>query len=90
MFGKIVTFMRDLIQPSTKPVSVVFVKLNTNEWMAYVTEMPAINGTGSSAAQALAGVQQELRRYGKITGNTFTVQPENPHYQQLLSPDTKM
>lgn len=91
MFGKIVTFMRDLIQSSSsQPVRVVFVRLETNEWLAYVAEMPAINGTGSSAAQALAGVQQELRRYGKVTGSTFTVQPDNPHYQQQLSPDTQM
>ena len=91
MFGKIVTFVRDLIGSSaSQPVRVVFVRLETNEWMAYVAEMPAINGTGSSAAQALAGVQRELRHYGKVTGNTFCVETDNPQFQHLLTPDDKL
>jgi pantoate kinase len=54
---------------------------NITEWIAYVAEMPAVNGFGTSAAQALAAVQAELNRYGKTAGRKFTVQPTKLKYQ---------
>ena len=44
-------------------VTVLFLMLGPEEWMAYVEEMPAINSSSSSAAQALSGLLSELKQY---------------------------
>lgn len=85
MLETLIRFMRNLVQPiPAEEVTVVFVRVDASdvtEWIAYVAEMPAVNGFGSSAAQALAAVQGELNRYGKTTGRKFTVHPTRLKYQ---------
>lgn len=77
MFNRMIKFVRSLVRPvPVEEVTVVFVRAEGNEWIAYVSEMPAVNGYGVSAAQALAGVQQELKRFGRTTGRKFTLQPQ--------------
>ncbi len=72
-----IQLVRRLIRPvPVEEVTVVFVRGDTNEWIAYVAEMPAVNGYGTSAAQALANVQQELNRFGLATGRKFTLPPK--------------
>ena len=77
--------MRNLVQPvPAEEVTVIFLRVDAKdltEWTAYVAEMPTINGFGSSAAQALAVVQQELSRYGKTAHRKFTVHPAKLKYQ---------
>ncbi len=78
-------FVLNLLQPvPAEEVTVIFVRIDANnvtEWIAYVAEMPAVNGFGTSAAQALAAVQQELSRYGKTADRKFTVHPARLKHQ---------
>ncbi len=85
MLERVIRFVRNLVQPvPAEEVTVVFVRVDAKdvtEWIAYVAEMPAINGFGTSAAQALAVVQHELNRYGKTARRKFTVHPGKLKYQ---------
>jgi|GEM_PF-5020201 len=85
MLDRMIRFMRDLVQPvPAEEVTVIFVRVDAKdvtEWIAYVAEMPAVNGFGTSAAQALAAVQQELNRYGRTANRKFTVHPGKLKYQ---------
>lgn len=85
MLDRMIRFVRNLVQPvPAEEVTVIFVRVdahNVTEWIAYVAEMPAVNGFGTSAAQALAAVQGELNRYGKTAGRKFTVHPTKLKYQ---------
>lgn len=77
MFSRIVRFVRSLLSPvPVEEVTVVFVRGDANEWIAYVPEMPAVNGYGTSAAQALAHVQLELNRFSRTTGRKFALPPK--------------
>jgi pantoate kinase len=69
-----IKFVRSLVCPApVEEVTVVFVRGDATDWIAYVLEMPAVNGYGTSAAQALASVQQELTRFSRATGRKFTL-----------------
>ncbi len=85
MLDRMIRFVRNLVQPiPVEEVTVIFVRVDAKdvtEWIAYVAEMPAVNGFGTSAAQALAAVQQDLSRYGKTAGRKFTVHPAKLRHQ---------
>ena len=60
-------------------VTVFFIMVHPGEWMAYVDEMPAINSSGSSAARALDGLVEELKRYDSGTRTLTRI----THYKYL-------
>ena len=76
--ARIKDWLKSIALP-VQEVTVFFLMLGPEEWMVYVEEMPAINSSGSSAAQALGGLLRELRRYD-AGARTFT---RITHYKYL-------
>jgi hypothetical protein len=56
--ARIRNWLKAIVFP-VQEVTVYFLMLGPEEWMAYVEEMPAVN----SAAQALGGLLRELKQY---------------------------
>lgn len=71
-------WIREIIYP-VQEVTVLFLMIGPDEWVVYVEEMPALNSSGSSAAQALGELLRELRKYDSSAGTITRIS----HYRYL-------
>jgi hypothetical protein len=68
--------IRNMFKGVSSPVqeiTVVFLMTEVDEWIAYAHELPALNSSGGSAAEALAGLMSELKQYAAVSGFFFEV-----------------
>jgi hypothetical protein len=80
--ASVVVWIKEWLREITCPVqevTVFFLMTGPEEWMVYVEEMPAVNSSGSSAAQALGELLRELRHYDSSAGTITRIS----HYKYL-------
>jgi hypothetical protein len=64
------TFIQRLFRPrSTRNVTVTVFMLDERDWLAFVTEQPAINARGPFPASAVGRVEKALRIQARRTGS---------------------
>lgn len=64
------TLFKRLFRPRpTRNVTVTLLMLDERDWLAFVTEQPAVNARGSFPASAVQRVEKALRVHARRTGS---------------------
>ena len=64
------TLFKRLFRPRpTRNVTVTLLMLDERDWLAFVTEQPAVNARGSFPASAVQRVEKALRVHTRHTGS---------------------